>query len=123
MERMKMIVCFAINIILLIINIIFGIITERKFDEAEYKEKKSKERTEQCVKDLKHVRKAYEDIIEEFQPLKDEQKNCKRGEWCKTCSFCKKVIIPIYSPFDDVTTIEVCTKGICKEYAQIQGDK
>lgn len=113
-----MIVCFAINIFLLIINIIFGVVTEQKFDEAEYKEKKSKERAEQYDKHLKHIRKAYEDIINEIQPLKDEQKNCKRGSWCRNCGFncCYDVTMP--NLFGEVRTISICTKGICKEFVK-----
>lgn len=118
-----MTVFFIVNIILLISSTAIGILTIRKSDEVDAREKKLNKTVENTTKALKDIRKAYEDIIAETQPLKDEQKNCKRGDWCKTCSFCKKVIIPIYSPFDEVQTIEMCAKGICKEYAQKQGGR
>lgn len=116
-----MIIFFIINIILLISNIIVGVLVDRKSDRVDEREKKLDKREKNIVKTFKNIKKAYEDIIAEIQPLQDEQKNCKRGEWCSTCSFGKKVIIPFYS-IDDVTMVEVCTKGICKEYAQIQGE-
>ena len=117
-----MTVCFIININLIIFNIIVGVLSGKKLDRLDEREKKLDKREENNAKTLKNIKKAYEDIINEIQPLKDEQKNCKRGGWCRTCSFCKNVIIPTYPLFDYVTTVEVCTKGICKEYAQRQGE-
>lgn len=121
--KISIIIFFAVNVVMCIANVLAAVSQVKQAVELKKKELTLNKRTKNATNTLKNIRKAYEDIIAEIQPLKDEQKNCKRGEWCGTCSFCKKVIIPIYSPFDDVTTIEVCTKGICKEYAQIQGDK
>lgn len=116
--KISIIIFFVVNIVMCISNVLAAVSQVRQAVELKKKELTLNKRIENNTKTLKSIRKAYEDIIAEIQPLKDEQKNCKRGEWCSTCSFCKKVIIPIYSPYDGVTTIEVCTKGICKEYAQ-----
>nr|DAG72198.1 MAG TPA: hypothetical protein [Caudoviricetes sp.] len=121
--EISIIIFFAVNVVMCIANVLAAVSQVKQAVELKKKELTLNKRTENATNTLKNIRKAYEDIIAEIQPLKDEQKNCKRGEWCKTCSFCKKVIIPIYSPFDEVQTIEVCAKGICKEYAQKQGDR
>lgn len=119
--KISIIIFFAVNVVMCIANVLAAVSQVKQAVELKKKELTLNERTENSTNTLKNIRKAYEDIIAEIQPLKDEQKNCKRGDWCKTCSFCKKVIIPIYSQFDEVQTIEMCTKGICKEYVQKQG--
>lgn len=117
-----------INIFLLVINIILLFFTSVKYgtartkiDEAEKETEKRKRQSELDKINLERVRKTYEDIINEIQPLKDEQTNCKRGDWCDTCIYQKT--LRSCTDFHKISILSYCAKGICKEYAQIKGDE
>lgn len=115
-----------INIFLLVINIILLFSTSVKYDTACIKideAEKRKRQNELDKIDLRRVRKAYEDIIKEIQPLKDEQTNCKRGDWCNTCIYHKtETITPNCNNFYETFAQSYCAKGICKEHKTTESE-
>ena len=48
--------------------------------------------------------------------------DCKRGEWCRACEFCKSVYVSTYSRYLD-DTIYICGKGeSCKHFVSKERD-
>lgn len=72
------------------------------------------------IERLERDNKTYRDIIEKLQPERsDTQTNvCKRGPWCKACSFYESHTM---SPYSD--RIDLCMKHMaCEEFTPVKED-
>lgn len=70
------------------------------------------------IRHLERDNKTYRDIIEKLQPERSHTQTnvCKRGPWCKACTFRESHMM---SPYSD--RIELCMKHMaCEEFTPVK---
>lgn len=72
------------------------------------------------IERLERDNKTYRDVIEKLQPERSHTQTnvCKRGPWCKACTFHESHTMSLYSE-----RIDLCMKHMaCEEFTPVKED-